>query len=662
MRSAPDPAGMNILRRWIWVAWLPVAIVLALPAFREQISRTGARPALVTVALTVIAASIPVWLMVRSRWPRVELPLLFFLAIAPPLWRHPVAVAITIGMLLAASGFGRSVLDWMKLSLKHRAAELMFAAGIGLAAWIVVLLGSGLAHLFRAPAIAAMSILAIVFCRNGVAKIVRTFAEIVKDWSAPGAWAGIHTLLLGIGIVVLQPVVNAPSILYDALATHLASSRNFSLHHGIPPPSGYDFLPQGFELMMGAAGTLGGQAAEQMIAPLFLALFWLAVYAIARETGGTRDTSLSAATFAFAIPFIQWTGAIVKNDIGAAFFLLAALLAYLRTTTGDMPGWIPIGSFLCAAAENIKHTALVGIAPLAILFLIAAWRQRAHRFQTIALALAIFFIFGGFWIARAAWMEGDPFYPLRSPGAMEPMAAAAFHSVADRFAFLARLQFSGIPIFEGTSTTRLGPLFLLFLPALLWIERLDRRNLSIFFFTAAYLGIWLCTWPVLRYAAAPIALAAAGVAAGIARARQASPKWLGSLLMASVALCYLLNVANLSGMCLNAGRVKYLARLTDDGQYLRASLPSYAAIAWTRDHAVQGTPVFAAGTHALAYAADPVLFASPFPEEGPFSATEIRSLLAEAHYGYAILPVDFDVFGPQAPEFADANFAVYRLP
>jgi hypothetical protein len=115
-------------------------------------------------------------------------------------------------------------------------------------------------------------------------------------------------------------------------------------------------------------------------------------------------------------------------------------------------------------------------------------------------------------------------------------------------------------------------------------------------------------------------------------------------------------------MCLNRARVEYLARRMDDDGYLRACLPSYAAIAWTRDHASPGTPIFAAGTHALAYAADPALMASPFTEEGPFSPAEIRRALAEAHYGYAILPAGVEVFGPQKPEFADANFAVYRLP
>jgi hypothetical protein len=261
-------------------------------------------------------------------------------------------------------------------------------------------------------------------------------------------------------------------------------------------------------------------------------------------------------------------------------------------------------------------------------------------------------------------MEGDPFYPLHSPGAMEPMAGAAFHSLADRFAFLIRLQFSGLPIFEGTSTTRLGPLFLLFLPAILWIERRDLhgRNLAILFFTLAYLAIWLSTWPVLRYAAAPLALAAAGVSVGVVRAIAAAPKWLAGALLAGVVFCCLLNVANLAGMCLNLARIQYAARRMDDDSYLRASLPSYAALAWTNGHASSGTSIFAAGTHALAYAADPGLFSSPFPEEGPFSPIEIRRALADRHYGYAILPTGVNVFGDQNPEFADANFAVYRLP
>ncbi len=649
---------MKKLRLWIWVAWLPVAITLAMPAFRGELSGAGARPALVIAAMIAIAASIPVWLAVRKRWPRVELPLLGIVAIAPPVWRHPLAVAITAVVLMAALAFGRCAIDWLELKSDNRAEELVISAGIGLAAWMAVLLGLGLAHLLRAPVIAVVWIGALVACRQGVGKIALAIAGVFENWRAPGARAGVHTLFLGVTILILQPVVIAPSTLYDAMATHLASSRNFSLDQGIPRPTGYDFLPQGFELMMGASDSIAGQAGEQMIAPLFLALFWLAVYAIARETGAARETALGAATLAVAIPFIQWTGANVKNDVGAGFFLLAALLAYLRSTDGGGAPWILAGAFLCAAAESMKHTALLGVAPLALLMLMSAWSDR-NRARTIALACLVFLIFGGFWLARAAWIEGDPFYPLRTPGMMGPMAGAAFHSLADRFAFLIRLQFSGQPIFEGDSATRLGPLFLLFLPAIFWVER--RRNLGIFFFTVAYLVAWFATWPVLRYAAAPIALAAAGTAVGVSRNIQAAPKWLAGALLASVAACYLLDAANLAGMCLNLDRIRYFARLTDDEAYLRAALPSYPAIAWTRGHAAKGTPIFAAGTHALAYAADPALFFSPFPDEGPFPPAEIRRALTEARYGYAIVPVAVDVFGAQKPEFADAHFAVYRV-
>jgi hypothetical protein len=647
---------MSALRWWIWPVWLPVAIGLAMPTFLKEISRPGSHPAMFIAALIAIAALIPAWLVARRRWPRMEIFLLVVLAVAPPLWRHPVAVAITAVVLIAALGFGRCAIDWLDLDFESCAGEIAMAAGIGLAAWMVVLISLGLAHWLNAPVIGVLLIAAIWIWRTGVRKIAGTIAEVFLSWRAPGAWAGMHTLFLGIMIVILQPVVIAPSTLYDALATHLASSRNFSLHHGIPPPGGYDFLPQGFELMMGAADTLGGQAAEQMVAPLLLALFWLAVYAIAREIGAARETSLGAATLAVAIPFVQWTGGNVKNDIGAAFFLLAALLAYLRSSG---TGAVVACAFLCAAAENVKHTALLGIAPIALLSIIAA-----RRVRTAALAGAVFLVFGGFWMARAAWMQGDPFFPLRSPGAMEPMAGAAFHSVADRFAFLIRLQFSGMPIFEGTSATRLGPLFLLFAPAVLWIKRHDfnRRTLAIWFFAAAFLAMWISTWPVLRYAAAPIALAAAGVTVGVARAISVAPKWLAGVLLASVAWCYLSDVANLAGMCLNLDRIKYLARAIDDDAYLRASLPSYAALKWTRDHAAAGQPVFAVGTHALAYAGDPESIASLFSGEGPFSPMEILHALARTHYGYAILPAGLNVFGAQQPEFADANFAVYRLP
>jgi hypothetical protein len=341
-----------------------------------------------------------------------------------------------------------------------------------------------------------------------------------------------------------------------------------------------------------------------------------------------------------------------------AFFLLTALLACLRAFSGNA-GWILAGAFLAAAAENVKHTALLGIVPLAILFLIAALRLPQRRALTIASAIAIFLAFGSFWWVRSAIAHHDAFYPVHAPDAVTTPSTVLL-PMNDRPAFLLSLQFEGTPVLEGNSTTRLGPLFLLFLPAILWIARRDTNGatLACALFIATYLALWFVTLPVLRYAVVPIAVMAIGLIACAIRAN------VTRLLIVTMILCHLTTLLNLAGMSINLPRLEYAAyRVSADG-YLSQALPSYPAIAWIRDHAPESR-ILGIGTHALAYAPDPSRIDLAVNDEGPFDSDEIRNLIARNPYQYVIITKSANlpaIFGVKAAAFDSASFAVYQLP
>jgi hypothetical protein len=642
------------IRTWIWLIWLPIAMWLFAPQFREQLGPQAAHPAYRIAALVAVAAMIPVWLAIRkrSRWADAAL---LTLAIAPALVRAPIALAYTFVTLLAAFGLGDRICRWLKLELPNSSLQLLLPAALGFGAWILILIALSLADLLYATAV---SILLLVCASSIATKVYRIAGNAIREWKEPSAIVGISIFFLALMILILMPVILAPSTLYDSLATHLAASRDMALHHGIVAGGEYSYLPQGFELMMGAAYLAGGQPAEQMIAPMFFGLAMLALYAIARELGARRDAALAAVALAAAIPFVQWTGANAKNDLPMTFFLLAALLACLRAFSGNA-GWILAGAFLAAASENVKHTALLGIVPLAILFLIAALRLPQHRALTIAFAVAIFLAFGSFWWIRSAITHHDALYPVRAPDTVTTPSTVLL-PMKDRLAFLLSLQFQGTPVLEGNSTTRFGPFFLLFLPTILWISKRDanRQTLTCAFFIATYLAFWYVTLPVLRYAVVPIALLAIGLISCAIRTN-ATP-----LLIVTMILCHLATLLNLTGMSINLPRLEYAAyRLSADG-YLSQALPSYPAIAWVRDHAPDSR-ILAIGTHALAYAPDPSRMDSPMNEDGPFDPGAIRKLIEKNPSQYVIITKSADlpaIFGPKTPVFDSANFAVYQLP
>src|SRR5579862_3977454 len=93
------------IRTWIWLTWLPIAMWLFAPQFREQLGPQAAHPLYRIAALIAIAATIPVWLAIRKRWRCADVALMA-LAIVPALVRAPLAVAITFATLIAAFGLG----------------------------------------------------------------------------------------------------------------------------------------------------------------------------------------------------------------------------------------------------------------------------------------------------------------------------------------------------------------------------------------------------------------------------------------------------------------------------------------------------------------------------------------------------------------------------
>ncbi len=603
------------------------------------------------LALFAIVAAIPLWLAIRKRWRFADVALVAIVAIAPVLWRAPLATLFTAATLIAAFGVGDRLCRWLRI--EPDGIVLPFALGLG--AWVLITTALAVAGLIYAPVVAIAIVLGAAI---GVRPMCRVVLDATHEWKEPSAIAGMSIFFLALMILVLQPVMLAPSTLYDPLSTHLVESRLLALHHILPTGGEYGYLPQGFELMMGAAATIAGQAAEQMIAPMFLGLLLLALYAIAREFGARRDVSIAAAVLALSIPVVQWTGANVKNDVPVAFFLLVALLASARAFFYPRPGWIIASAFLAAASENIKHTGLLGAGALAILLLAASLRLSQHRARTIAAAIMIFLVCGGFWWTRSAIAHHDAMYPAHSPDGSGQSPSQVL-PMRDRLAFVASLPFKGMPVYEGTSTTRLGLLFFLFLPGVFWIARRDAnpKVLTCALFVAIYLALWFVTLPVLRYAIAPVALLGVGLVAVAMRAPAPA-------VIVVMIVCHLATFSNMLGMSINMPRLKYVARLMSDDAYLDQALPEYPALHWLRDHASPDASILAFGTHAICYAPDPERITSPMNEDGPFDPNDVRTLVGRSSYQYVIITKKANpavVFGEKTPAFADSNFAVFSL-
>jgi hypothetical protein len=664
---------LNLLRIWIWPVWLAIAAALSVPLFRRELDESHPPAKLAGLIALVMAMSI--WIRLRRKWPRAELFVLGMALLIPALVREPRATVTVAAMSAAALAFGRCACDWLKLSVKGRAGEIVTSAALGFSAWVAILIALGIGHALLVTSIAALIGIAILFCRRGLRRLLRSTMEISVGWNEPDAFTGMQTFAALVMIGCVNLVMLTPSIYYDAFATHLATAHYYELHHTLEPVPlmTYSGFPQGFELLMTAAGLFAGQAGEQMISPLFLMLTLAAIYALARELSASRQIATAGAVFGLAIPFMQWSGAVAKNDLMLAFLLLFALFAALRCWNTRAPGWLYSSAFAAAAAQNVKMSAIVATGPLAILLLFVSLRI-AGRIRVVAVTLAIFLVFSAYWPVRNKSMFGSLLYPLNldavsTPGAVEDMKAPPATRAARLASLPWRLQFHGTWGFDGQNDTPLGLFFLLFMPACFWMRRRDWTPATIgcAFFAACYLLAWGLTVPILRYAAAPVAMLALWISAGLVRTLRVAPVWIRALLLGTVAYCHVYNWSVMASLGVKIERVRFLIGEIDADEFLRRMLASYPSAAWIRDHAQPGEHTLSVGNFARAYMGDPGQVNVILGEQGPFSIPNIRSELASRHYRYVLLPRavnSAEVFaGLAVPELAsaDEHYLVFRI-
>ena len=88
------------------------------------------------------------------------------------------------------------------------------------------------------------------------------------------------------------------------------------------------------------------------------------------------------------MPFLHWSGSVMKNDLALALFELLAVYAFILWHKQRDFRWIAAGAFFLAQALGVKYIALFGALPLMVLFGYAIWRQNA-RWKAAAIVAAI---------------------------------------------------------------------------------------------------------------------------------------------------------------------------------------------------------------------------------------------------------------------------------
>ena len=423
----------------------------------------------------------------------------------------------------------------------------------------------------------------------------------------------------------------APTTATDPIAYHFPAARHYLASGGLTPlpilpgafsedsrrlfslghSAAYSFYPQSFELLLAAFWSLDGQAAARMLSPLFAFAGALLAFALGRRCGLSRAACVVGVAAAAAIPVVSWSGAIAKNDSMLTCFELAALLS-LVTARGRQPRrCLLLAAFFLGLSFGVKHVALFGAIPLALLALARLRRQRAPI--RLAAAMAAVGLLAGFsWHLRTWAATGNPLFPAGARYAAIALPAVGGMSATpwlDRIAYPWIAHFRGRMTNEGPSDNPLGFYLAFFAVGWLLLRRKQAcaAERDCLFFCGVFALYWIYSWGVVRYGA-PLLYVLAVLTAGRLEGLAALGRWPRRLAAAALAYCFAFALLPALMLEVNPIQLRYFARRLDKTEYLREMLSGYRAIEFLNARIGPAEKALAIDNPVLAYAHDPLRF------------------------------------------------------
>jgi len=607
---------LSAIPRWakvIWMVWLALAMGLAAGPFVwhvEQFRNPGpAVYAAFLAAIPLLVIGSLVYSRARRRWLAWE-PWIF---LATPLILvaiHEPRTLLTITAVPAAAlGFGLLLLRLARIGIRGGVAGLVPPLVLGLAAMMALLLPLGLAGMLWLWPVLLLPIVCLVKERRLVVEAWRVSTEAwITDESLRGTPAGLSIPWLFILEVLAVLTTLAPSRVWDVLRNHLVLAQHYAASWTLAPIPGleYSYFPQGVELFMSVGLAISGQTGAQVICGLFFPVLMGLAWCIARECGASRGAALTGITIAAAIPSLHWTGSVAKNDAATAALLLGALYTYLLFRNTRDFRIVLVGAFMLSMAFHVKHVAIFGAVPIALLYLRAAWLT-PKRVRSLALLALITLAVAPAYQIRAWKLMGNPFFPF-SANTIASGTVKEYSTLTRPRTRLVRfpwtLHFDGRMAWEATSTSEnpVGMFFVLFLPLGFMVRGGSRKWLPVLFFALLHYILWGMLLLIVRYFIAALAVLAMFYADRILNFWNRG----GRLVQASVSFGLLF--ALLFGLCgtllveANAPFAAYFLKRIDRQQYLTEVVPDYGSLAFAVRAASPGDGIFGIGNCAGAYA------------------------------------------------------------
>ena len=424
-------------------------------------------------------------------------------------------LGLALFLALVAAGIGKRLLNWIGELPDHPLDALALATplGLGLLALGCLLLGqAGWLNLV------GLAVLLGVVTELGLLAGFRLLRELARH-SLKRPEKGLTTvvdrlllvfLVLTLGATALAAL--APVTDGDALCYHLQVPKVFLVRQAVyfDPDLHETVYPLVTELLYAIGLEFRGPVACRCLQWVLGLVFAAGVAALARPSLGRR--AWWAAALAVLVPAISNGMAAPLNDVSLAAFGVAAFLAWTRCFDRPSRASTVVAGAFTGLAIGVKYPALVLAALLTAATLLRpvldpAWRSRRGAIRTLMMAagfLGTAVLLGGAWYLRAYVYTGNPVFPFfkswfGGAGLDEVLAPIKRPLAVNVWSLLgAIVPLTLEPDRFDSFAHQFGPVFLLFLPALLF-EGAPRRVLGLAAMAYAFLVMCMTQRQSMRF-------------------------------------------------------------------------------------------------------------------------------------------------------------------
>jgi hypothetical protein len=437
-------------------------------------------------------------------------------------------LGLALFLALVAAGIGKRLLSSIGELPDHPLDTLALATplGLGLLALACLLVGqAGWLNLV------GLAVLLGVATEHGLlagVRIVRELARHLVKRPEEGSTTVIDRLMLVFLVLALGATAlaaMAPVTDGDALCYHLQVPKVFLVRQAVyfDPDLHETVYPLVTELLYAIALEFRGPVACRCLQWVLGLVFIAGVTARGRPSLGRR--AWWAGTLAVLVPAISNGMAAPLNDVALAAFGVSALLAWTRFIDRPSRASTVVAGAFTGLALGVKYPALVlaGLLTAATLLrplLDPAWRSRRGAIRSLVLAsgfLGTAVLLGGAWYLRAYVYTGNPVFPFfkswfGGAGLAEVLDPIKRPLAVDAWSLLgAIVPLTLEPDRFDSFAHQFGPVFLLFLPALL-LERAPRRVLGLAAVGYAFLVLCMTQRQGMRFLLFAVGPMSVGVA------------------------------------------------------------------------------------------------------------------------------------------------------